>query len=130
MVRFALAEPAGIETLFGDPTMLPNTLTAVVVTAGESSVTVAVTGSPARADDGLTLMEMSCGGRMMTVADWLTPKREALIDACALAATGVVVIVNVADVAPAGMTAVPGTDAAALSETRVIVVSVTGAVPS
>jgi hypothetical protein len=91
IVRAAVVAPVGTMTLFGVPMIEPFTMTVVLATAAAASVTVAVTGSPALAEVGVTLKATRFGASRLSAAVTL---------AWTSATTGVVVIVKFAEVLP------------------------------
>jgi len=97
--------------------------------AGPFSVTVPVDGVPPITEDGERVTLTKLGARIVSVAVWLVPLSEAEIVAAVVAATGVVVIVNVVELAPAGIVTVDDVLALVLLEVTVTVSPPAGAGP-
>jgi hypothetical protein len=97
------------------PELLANATNAPPVGASVLRTTVPTTVVPPAIDEGLTIKKpMAVGaGITITVAFFVVPFAVALIVTAAAEMTADVVIVNVADVDPAGTTTDAGTDAAA-----------------
>jgi hypothetical protein len=87
--------------------------------AAEVSVTVPVLDVPPVTDVGFKATVLSTGAVIPRDADWLTPPSVAEIVDAVLAATAVVVTVNVAVVAPAATVTLAGTVADALLDASV-----------
>lgn len=96
------------------------------VGAGLDSVTVAVEPEPPTTEVGFSATVATFGAVIANDALAFVPLNVVVIPAVALAATAVVVIVKVPEVAPAAIVADPGV-AAALSDVEVIVSPPTGA---
>jgi hypothetical protein len=122
--------PAGIVTVAGTvaaPRLLDARFTTTAVGVIAPRVIVAVEfARPPRTDVGLSVsvLNVTATGFTVNVVVLLTPSDDAVITAGVLAVTDVVVIANVADVAPAASVTDAGTTAAAE-----LLVSVTTAPP-
>jgi len=120
----AVVAPAGTVMLIG--TVAAAVLEVVSVTvappagAGSPSITVAVTVAPPVTLLGLSETDVSDGGWTVSAADFVTSRRVAVIVTDAFAATGLVLIANVAELCVAGTINVVGTDADTGSELEML----------
>jgi hypothetical protein len=117
MVKVALVAPAGILTLAGtraaDVLLLCNVTSAPPVGARPFKVTVPVELLPPTTEVGFLVTDDSVGAATVRVLVWTTPYVPESVTVV-FAATGVVVIVKVALVAPAAIVTLAGTCAAAV----------------
>ena len=120
IVNVADVAPAGIVTdagILARVALLERSVTVVAVAAARLSVTVPVELSPPRTDVGLSVSVLNAtaatAGFTVSVVVLLTPRDDAVITAGTLATTDVVVIANVAVLAPAATVTDAGTTAAA-----------------
>jgi len=97
--------------------------------AARKSVTVPVAELPPVTDVGERLTPPSSDGSIVKVADFVPVPNAAAIVAATLPETTEVVIVNVAELAPAGIVSVEGIEALVLLELNLIVMPPAGAVP-
>src|SRR5262249_13100675 len=118
MVKVALLLPAKTVTLAGTPAtavlLLESATLAPPASALPLSVTVPVDGFPPTTVAGLRLTPLAWSGTTVRVADFWTPPNVAVIEAGVGAVPGLVLIVNVAVVAPPATVTLDGTVATAL----------------
>jgi hypothetical protein len=130
IVKVALVAPAATVTFAGTVAtavlLLVSVTDAPPVGAGPFNVTVPVEEVPPFTVDGLSVTLVGIGALTARFADFVVPLNTAEMLTVALAATGLVVIVNVALVAPAATVTFAGTCAAAV----LLLVSVTAAPPA
>jgi hypothetical protein len=116
-VKVAVVTPAGTVTLAGTVAaavlLLVSATTMPLVGATPLSVTVPIDAFPPITEVGFNERDDSAGGFTVRVPVLLTVTAEAVMTTAVGAETGVVVIVNVADVLPAATVTLVGTDATA-----------------
>jgi hypothetical protein len=115
IVKVALLEPPTMGTLAGtcaaEVLLLCRVTTAPPAGAAPVRVTVPVELFPPTTEDGVRVREESVGALIVSAVDLLTPYVPVIV-AVVLATTGVVVMVKVADRAPAAIVTLRGTCAA------------------
>jgi hypothetical protein len=116
-VKFAVVAPDATVTLAGTDAaalLLDKVTVRPPVGAALLNVTVPVNEAPPVTDVGFSVTDPTAGGFTVRGAVWVPPLKVAEMVADAVLATAVVLIVKVAEVAPAATVTLAGTDAAAL----------------
>ena len=132
-MKLAEVAPAGIETLDGGVALESDDVKLTSIPPiGDAplKVTVPVAEVPPPTVDGVTVKLMGVGGLIVILAVAKEMPRVALMVAIELAATGIVVMLNVAVVEPAATVTVVGTVALSVFELRETEIPLVGAGPA